>query len=231
MPDIVELLRGIVRAELDRRLVSHIGVVDAAPAHSSDTDAINYQCDVKLRGTDLVLKGVPLAADHLSVVAPPAKGDVVLVHFVGGDPDQPVVAGRFYSDVLRPPPYDENQIVLRLPPDGGESDRIDLTLQGGQNGKRSLELKLASDITVTVTDKTVAVKAAKLELTLNADSGEATVKTSGAGITLKDSDVTVTANGDLTLDAKGNVTVKAGSGLKLNASGTAELKGATVNIN
>lgn len=221
----------MIRAELERRPPSHIGVVEAVAAHAADSDTENYGCDVKLRGTDVVLKGVPLATDHLGLVAPPVKGDVVLVHFVGGDSDQPVVAGRFYSDVLRPPLYDQGQISTRLPADAGESDRVELVLQGGKNGSRTVELKLPSDISLKVTDKKVQVKAGKLELVLDADAGEAVVKTSGASATLKDSDVTLAANGDLTLDAKGNVTVKAGSQLKLNASGTAELKGSVVNIN
>lgn len=224
------MIRQLIRAELERQAVSHIGVVEAAEGHSSDADAVNYSCDVRLRGLDLVLKGVPLAADQLSTVSMPTPGDLVFVQFAGGNPDQPVITGRLFSDQLRPPPYDKGQIVTQLPPGGEESDRIDLVLQAGQNGSRSLTLKLPSDITVTVTDTAVQVEAGKLSLLLDAQAGEAVVKSSGASVTLSGTNLTLKADGDVTLEATGNMTVK-GAQLKLNASGTAELKGAMVNIN
>jgi uncharacterized protein involved in type VI secretion and phage assembly len=230
--DIVELLRQIVRAELDRRLPSEIGVVEEVKPHSSDADPENYGCDVRLRGRDLVLPGVPMTTDHLGTVMPPKKGDVVLVQFAGGDPDQPVITGRLYSDHLRAPAYDEGQIVTMLPPEAGETDRIEVALQGGKNGSRSWTLKLPSDVTIAVTDKKVEATVGKLTLTIDADAGEATLKTSGSTITAKDGgDITVQGNGNLSIDAKGNVEIKAGGNLSLNATGTAELKGAVVNLN
>src|SRR5262245_41435649 len=110
MADIVGLLRELIRAELAGQLPSHIGVVEAVSDHNA-ADTENYGCDVRLRGRDLVLQGVPIGTGHLGTAAPPAVGDVVLVHFAGGDVSQPVVGGRLYSDALRPPPYEAGQIV------------------------------------------------------------------------------------------------------------------------
>lgn len=231
MSDIVSLLRELIRSELSRHIPSHVGVVEAVPNHSA-SDTENYGCDVRLRGRDLVLTGVPIATDHLGTVAPPAKGDLVLIHFVGGDPDQPVIAGRFYSDQLRPPEYDAGQIVTYLPPDAGESDRVEIAVVGGKSGERSWTLKLPSDVTITVADKKVEAVVGKLTLTIDAEAGEASVQTSGSTVVVKDSgDIEMTANGALKIDAKGDVEIKAGANLKLNASATAELKGAVVNIN
>lgn len=232
MSDVVALLRQIIQAELDRRLPSHIGVVEAIRPHSADSDAENYGCDVRLRGRDVVLAAVPIATGHLGTVAPPKKGDVVLVSFAGGDFDQPVITGRLYSDALRPPIYDEGQIVTHLPPDAGESDRIELALQGGKGGSRSVTLTLPSDVTLTVTDKKVEAVVGPITLTIDADAGEAVLKTSGSTVTVKDGgDVTIEGNGNLTLKAQGNLEITAGGNLKLNATGTAELKGSVVNLN
>lgn len=230
--DIVSMLRQLIQAELARQLPSHIGVVEAVKAHAGPSDMENYGCDVRLRGREVVLTGVPIVTDHLGTVATPAVGDVVLVHFVGGDPDQPVIGGRLYSDALRPPKYDEGEMVTLLPPDAAEADRVEIALKGGKSGSRSWTLKLPQDVTLAVTDKKVEATVGKLTLVIDADAGEATLKTSGSSIVAKDSgDVAIKGNGNLTIEAQGNVEIKAGAGLKLNATGTAELKGAVVNIN
>ncbi len=231
MSDIVALLRELIRAELARHAPSHIGVVEAVADHAA-SDNENYGCDVRLRGRDLVLTGVPIATDHLGSVAPPEKGDLVLIHFVGGDPDQPVIAGRFYSDQLRPPEYAAGEMVTHLPPSAGESDRVELSVKGGKNGSRSWSLALPSDVTLTVTDKKVEAVVGPLSLVIDADAGEASVVTSGATVTVTDGgDITLKGNGNLTLEAQGNLEIKAGANLKLNASATAELKGSVVQIN
>lgn len=231
MSDIVALLRELIRQELARHIPSHIGVVEKVAAHSS-SDHENYGCDVRLRDRDLVLTEVPIATDHLGTVAPPQKGDIVLVHFVGGDPDQPVIAGRFYSDQLRPPAYNEGEIVTHLPPDASESDRVELVVVGGKSGSRSWTLRLPGDVTVTVTDKKIEAVVSSLSLTIDGEAGEAAVKTSGATVTVKDAgDVEVTANGGMKIDVKGDLEISAGANLKLKAGAVAELKGSVVNIN
>lgn len=231
MSDIVALLRELVRAEMARCIPSHIGVVEAVAPHAA-SDNENYGCDVRLRGRDLVLNRVPIATDHLGTVAPPAKGDVVLVHFVGGDPDQPVIAGRFYSDQLRPPEYDAAQMVTHLPPDAGESDRVEIAVTGGKAGSRSWTLKLPSDVTITVTDKKVEAVVGPLTLAIDGDAGEASVVTSGSTVVVKDSGgIEIAGNGDMKIDVKGSLEITAGANLKLSAGATAEVKGAVVNIN
>lgn len=231
MSDIVAMLRELIRAEMARHIPSHIGVVEAVAGHKA-SDNENYGCDVRLRGRDLVLTGVPIATDHVGTVAPPQKGDVVLVHFVGGNPDQPVIAGRYYSDQQRPPEYNGAEIITHLPPDAAESDRVELAIVGGKSGSRSWTLKLPSDVTIEVTDQKVEAQVGPLTLLIDAEAGEASVTTSGSSVTIKDGgDIELTGNGNLKIDAKGNVEINASGNLKLNATGTAELKGAVVNIN
>ncbi|MFZ5826107.1 MAG: phage baseplate assembly protein V [Bacillota bacterium] len=231
MSDLVAMLRQLIRAELALHTSSHLGVVEAVAGHAA-SDNENYGCDVRLRGRDLVLAGVPIATDHVGTVAPPAKGDLVLIHFVGGDPDQPVIAGRFYSDQLRPPEYGLSEIVTHLPPDAGESDRVELAVKGGKSGARSWTLRLPSDLSISVTDKKVEAVVGPLTLTIDGDGGEATITSSGSTVTVKDSgEITVQGQGNVTIEAQGNLELKAGANLKLSAGAVAELKGSVVNIN
>lgn len=230
MSDLVALLRQLVQQELSSLLTSAIGVVEAVPDHA-DGDTVNYHCDVRLRGREVVLTAVPIAGDHLATVAPPTVGDVVLIHFAGGDPSQPIVAGRLYSEALRAPAYAAGEIHTLLPPDAGESDRIQIDMVGGKQGSRSWSLKLPSDVEIAVTDQQVLVTVKNMTLTLDGEGGEAALKTQSATITVTDGgDVTVDAGGNLTLSAKGNVELTAGGNLTLKASANAELKGAMVSL-
>jgi uncharacterized protein involved in type VI secretion and phage assembly len=227
--DIVQLIRQIVQAELSRQVSSHIGVVEAVKAHADPSDLVNYGCDVRLRGREIVLKDVPLLADHLGTVSPPAVGDVVLVQFVAGQPEAPVVVGRLFSDQLQPPPYDQGQIVTFLPPGAEESDRVEIQVQGGKNGSRSLTLKLPSDLTVTITDKKVEAKVGEMTLLIDGEGKTAALKSGDkASVELADDKLTLKANGDITIDSSGNVKITAKSGLTLEATGDAQLKGANV---
>jgi phage baseplate assembly protein gpV len=199
--DVVALLRQLIQAELATQLHSAVGVVEKAADHA-DGDNENYACDVRLRGRDVVLVGVPILTDHLGTVAIPSPGDVVLIQWVGSDGNQPVVVGRLYSEALRAPPYAAGEVHLVLPP----------------------------DVEINITEKKVQVKVKKLDLTLDGDSGETTIKTDKTTITIKDGgDVTLEAGGNLTLKAKGDVEISA-TNLKLKASGNAELKGSMVSV-
>lgn len=228
MTDLVALLRQLVQAEMATMIGSAIGVVEAAPDHA-EGDTTNFSCDVRLRGRDLLLSGVPIATDHLGTVAPPNPGDVVLVQFVGNEISQPVIVGRLYSEELRAPAYAANEMHTLLPPDAGESDRIQIDLVGGGEGSRSWSLKMPSDLEIAITDTKVEVKVKKMTVTVDGDGGEATLKTEKSTVTVKDGgDVMVDAGGNLKLSAKGNVEITASGNLTLKASGNAELKGAMV---
>jgi uncharacterized protein involved in type VI secretion and phage assembly len=228
MTDLVALLRQLIQTELAAVPATAIGVVEAAPDHA-EGDTVNYGCDVRLRGRDIVYAGVPIATGHLGTVAPPHKGDVVLLQFVGHDHAQPVIIGRLYSEALRAPAYAAGELHMLLPPDAGESDRIQIDAVSGKNGSRSWTLKLPADVEIAVTDTAVTLKAKNITVSLDGEGGEATVKTQSATVTVKDGgDVEVDAGGNLTLKAKGNVELSAGGNLTLKASANAELKGAMV---
>ncbi|HLO01501.1 MAG TPA: hypothetical protein VK191_00080 [Symbiobacteriaceae bacterium] len=232
MSDIIHLLRQLVQAELARQFTTQLAIVEEVPAHA-DGDDQPYACSVRLPGeTDLILPSVPILTGPLGLAVPPAKGDKVLLQYIGTDPAQPVIVGRLYPDELKPPPYDQGEVRLFLPPGAAESDRLDLHLTGGKSGSRLLELKLPSDLTLTVTDKKIEATVGTLQLQMDAEAGKVTIKTDGATVTVENSGaLTLESSGNLKIAANGNLEIQAGGNLKLNANGMAELKGSVVNLN
>jgi len=224
MSDLVAIIRQIVQAELTQQPGAQIGVVEKMQSHA-EGDTENYGCDVRLRGRDLVLTGVPLATPHLGTVAPPAPGDVVLILFAEG---QPVIAGRLYSDALPAPAYAAGELAVILPPDAAASDRIEMTAKS--SGGREWSVKLPDETELTIAEKSVTVKTGGIQL--QTDDKQVLIETGGAKIIIKDGgDVEIQGNGNIKLAAQGNLEVTAGGNLTLKANGVAELKGAVVNIN
>lgn len=119
MSRIIEIIRRVVQQELAQQRGSLLGVVTSVFPHENKNDANNYEINLKLKHEDLELRKVPMAVSHIGVAAPPRVGDLVLVHFVNGDLNQPVVTGRFYHDGERPPLHKENEILFEhRVPDG-----------------------------------------------------------------------------------------------------------------
>ena len=114
-PDIVELIRAVVRNELGTMHVTELGVVGKARPHASAGDKENCACDVMLRDIGLELKGVPVATQRIGHVAIPNVGDLVLIGFVHGDIQNPVIVGRLHNNVDRPPVAKDEEWVYVCP--------------------------------------------------------------------------------------------------------------------
>ena len=102
MSDLMHILRAVIREELRALRLGDIAVVTAIMPHAAD-DHHNYECNVKLRELDLELRNVPIATPHIGMVSAPREGDLVLLSYVGGDVNRPIVVGRLYSDGATPP--------------------------------------------------------------------------------------------------------------------------------
>ena len=125
MNDPVAIIRAIIREEMRSLRLGDIAVVTSVFPHSGDDDGHNYECNVKLREGDLELRKVPIATPHIGQVSAPAVGDLVLLTYVGGDPNRAVVVGRLYSDQARPPLHEENEWRMEAPLKGKTSLAID----------------------------------------------------------------------------------------------------------
>jgi phage baseplate assembly protein gpV len=203
-----ETVQRIVQDELGRSRTAEIGVVQEQHPHASDGDSDNYACTVNLRDSGLVLRRVPVATDQIGAVRIPAVGDMVLVQFIGGDLNAPVITGRLYNDEDRPPVNDDGQAILHLPLGASDDDAVLIVLHSGDT--RSLTIKLGSVLTLQAQDDDPVI-----QLAVDEDKAVVTIDRDGA--------VTITSKGSLKLE---------GADISIEAkSGDLTLKGTKVNIN
>jgi uncharacterized protein involved in type VI secretion and phage assembly len=199
-----ESIQEIVRDELGRLRTTELATVQKQHPHASSGDTDNYACTVALRDSGIVLGHVPVATGQIGAACIPAVGDLVVVEFVNGDINHPIIVGRLYNDQDRPPENDAGQAILELPLAGGG---IHLELDG--NSPPKVILKVGSSIQLKIQDDDPAVV---IDV-----GGSGTIKIA------KNGDVSLKTNGDLKLEAGGNIDIEAQSQLTL--------KGSTVNIN
>src|SRR4051794_29122093 len=103
-------MRDVAAQELLRQRPPVLATVTAVFPHTGKDDDNNYAASVRLKHDDLELPHVPLLASHIGIAAPPRVGDLVLVTFVDGDLNQPLITGRFYHADDRPPLHREGEV-------------------------------------------------------------------------------------------------------------------------
>lgn len=210
-----ETIQRIVRQEMGQVRTAELAVVQEQHPHAGDSDKDNYACTVALRNSGIVLKQVPVATQRIGTVSIPAVGEMVLVQFIGGDINAPVITGRLYNDEERPPVNDDNQAIVHLPLAAEDSDAVHMELHSGDT--RQILIKLGDGITVTIQDDDPVLK-------VEVDGGKGSVQID------RDGAVTVGSQGDLTINGN-NITIEAQGNLDLKAGGNANVQGATVNLN
>src|SRR5438552_1540951 len=92
-----ETIQHIIQEELRQIRTAELAVVQEQHPHASESDTDNYACSVRLRNSGIVLKQVPIATSRIGSVSIPSTGDLVLVQFIGGDINAPVITGSFYN--------------------------------------------------------------------------------------------------------------------------------------
>lgn len=229
MGTIVDTIQAIIRQEMARVRVADLGVVEAVRSHADAGDHDNYGCDVRLKNSNLLLKRVPIATQHVGSVAAPAVGDLVLLTYDKGDVNQPVVIGRLYSDAARPPVNETGEILTRLPL-GEDNDHTLYSRLRNVGGQREAKLTMAPKVTVMANDGAIQATAGKNEVVIEQPGGSGGTVTVTAGrstITLnQDGDITVEAAGSLTLKARGDLTLEGTSvTVKARASASVEANG------
>lgn len=216
MTELIDTLRAIVRDELARRIAPELGVVTTVHARDSDSSDANHQVNVRLAATGIELQNVPVLVGRLGLAMLPQLDDTVLVVFVQGDLNAPLVVGSVYDAKVQPPVAKAGEVVYE-PSDAG-----------GDAGLRRLHIGLGSDVTLTADDENLKIKLGSTEVTIAKD-GDVTI-TSGAKLTIKtQGDTTFEASGNLELTAQGNVTIK-GVAVTLEGQGSAKVKAAAISL-
>jgi len=170
MDSLVSIMQQVAAREAGKIYTTELGEITAVLPHASDSDKNNYQCSVKLKnrkaagGSDFELRKVPVATGHIGLANIPNVGDLVLVQFIGGDLNAPVITGRLYNDADKPPVSDQNQVVLdrvesiKIIMDGGTTIEID------KNGNVKIEAK--GDVVLNDGSKGAARKDDTVEVTI-----------------------------------------------------------------
>jgi hypothetical protein len=215
---VISLIQAIVRDELQRVHVGDLGVVTSVFPHSDNGDRDNYACNVLLKNSGLELRKVPVATPTIGMAAVPNVEDLVLVTFIGGDANQPIIVGRLYNDQQRPPVNLPNEIVHHLPLDANDDAALKLAIRSGgdHDPKRQVELQMGSKLHVQLTDGDPLV---------NLETDQVKIQVTASG------DVTIETQGKLELKAMGDVMIKSDSDLNIEATGPLRLKGATIDLN
>lgn len=192
MSDPIAVIRAVVRDELRNLRLGDLGVVTSVFPHTDAGDAHHYECNVKLREADLELRKVPIATPHIGMASCPVVGDLVLLSYVGGDPNRAVVIGRLYSENATPPLFDENEWRVHSPLAGATHIAID---------KEESFVVTAGKTVVTVKKDGNVEIAGEADVNIEV-KGNATIKC-----------------GDCTIDASGNIDLgKGGAGVITEAS-------------
>jgi phage baseplate assembly protein gpV len=206
MTALLDTIQEIIRDELRSVRLAEQGVVEATFPHAGSGDTDNYTCDVRLKGSDLLLKRVPVATGHIGTVAIPNVGDLVLLAFDKGDINQPIIVGRMYTDTERPPVNRNDEIIFRLPLQKDDSETIKAAVRAIEG--REILIELPSKITVQLVDDRVKVVAGQNELVMDQPGGSGGTTVVQAGRTR----VTINQDGDLSIEAAGDISLKTTTG-------------------
>jgi phage baseplate assembly protein gpV len=201
-----DTMRRVVREEMLRFRTADLAVVTDVHPHAAESDSDNYSCSVEMRDTGIVLKRVPVVTSRVGVANLPEVGALVLVQFIAGEINAPVIIGSLYNNDDRPRLNGDGKAVVHLPLGASDSDAAHIEI----DTKSGPVLKIAMGGTVvTIQDGDPAI---------NIDAGG-------------NATVSIGSNGDITLESSGNLALKAGGDLKVEAGGTLTLKGGQVKIN
>ena len=214
----VEVIRKIVEAEIRKIHVAELGVVTSIFPHASDSDKDNYECNVKLKNTGLELQKVPVATQHIGLAHIPKVDEMVLVTFLNGDINAPILIGRMYTAEDRPPANDGEEMIY-IPP---YSENPDL---------RRFHMELPSGIILSVTDDILNVEAGKTTLKINRDgdieveSNDKVSITASGEMSFAADKITIESKQDLIIKAGANATIQGESGVTMESSAALEIKG------
>jgi hypothetical protein len=215
-----ESVARIARHEVSGRALPAVGKVTATFA--ADAVPPDHAVTVELRDSGLVLPNVPVAVGALGFAAMPAVDDLVLVVFLAGDPNAPVVAGRLYTDTVAPPPDGKDGVIALGLPAGATQPDLGVVIDGAAP---SIVAQIGTEpVKLTLDDQQVTVEIGKLKLSVTtAGGGRLELAAGGTEVTLKQ-------DGDLMLKTSGNLTLE-GNQVEIKGSSKVKVTGSVVEVN
>ena len=229
MSNPVEMMQKIAEKEARYFLSTELGIVKAVFPHSDEGDKNNYQCTIQLKnkrksdGKPLELKMVPVAVPYMGMTCIPNVKDLVVVSFIGGDINAPVITGRLYNDQDRPPVNKEKEFQIQHSLAEGGWIKIDA------EGTITMTSKNEENI-VTINDDKASVSNEKMTLEVDFSSEKISI--------VSTKDIEMKADGNINIEAKelkiktqAAIKLEAGSSMDIKSSAGMKLKGATIDLN
>lgn len=226
--NIVEIIRNIAQMEIKKIHTTELGIVTSVFPHASNTDKDNYECNIRLKDKGVELRKVPVATQQIGFVNILHTGDLVLVSFIGGNINSPIVVGRLYNEKDRPPTSKQEEIIYKPPYTKDTSlRRLNIVLPEGT-------------VNIEFHDDMISVIVGKSSITAT-DTGEIQIKSAGA-----QKKISIIADGDVSIEAQNisiksrmETTIESGTGMaiksdalaSIESTGPMTLKGAIININ
>ena len=207
MSAIVPSLRALIRAELAALRLPELGVVTRVYTNDGGKGEVANEVDVRLRGSTLELQRVPCTVGRLGMSCVPRVDDLVVIAFVGGELNAPIVIGSLYDERVLAPDAGADELVYVIPDDA-------------RDGARRVELQLPNSRKLTIEDAKLTITLGSTTITVEAD-GKIALEAGG--------DITLKAKGALSLEAQGDVTLK-GQSVSVEGQSSATLKGQTTTI-
>ncbi|OPY29997.1 MAG: Phage-related baseplate assembly protein [Methanocella sp. PtaU1.Bin125] len=228
----VGAMKKIAESETKKLRTFDLGLVTSVFPHASASDNENYYCSVKLRDSDAdELRNVPIMTSHIGLAYVPNIGDLVLIGYIGGNVNSPVVLGSLYNDEQRPPVNKAGEIVYESPDSEDSSGSL-----------RRVHLKFPSGMEITITDKEASIKHKDTSIHMTTEGNmyigtEKKFAFTGYG---DSGNLKVGGSGDVKLFSEkqkvvvesksADVVIKAAAGLSIQCGGELKLKAATITI-
>lgn len=167
---IIGIMQKVAEQEARKIYTNELGVVTSVFPHASDSDKDNYQCSVTLKnkkqpdGSDFELRKVPVATQHIGMANIPNVGDLVVVSFVDGNINAPIILGRLYNDEDIPPKNDVGQMILT------NLESMTITMNSGTkieiDADGNVNVEGAGDVIINQGTKGAARKDDQVEVTI-----------------------------------------------------------------
>lgn len=220
MSGLVEWIRQVVQQELAQQRTSLLGVVTAIFPHSAADDEHNYEASIRLKHEGLELPKVPIAVNHMGLATPPRVGDLVLVQFINGDLNQPVITGRFYHADERPPLHNQNDLIFEHKDNNDKLNHLRFNNDGTIYLQRDVtkpedNSEAKTSIKVDGSSGDIEIQAGEIKIVIQNDT-EIKITASGKPIDIACDTFKVKCDGGMTIDGSlqvnGEVTVSGAAG-------------------
>lgn len=214
-----DLIRNVAAREAEKLHLPEYGVVESVDIHESDSDGVGYTCSVQLpaRG-GIKLSKVPIATSFMGMINVPKIGDCVLICYINGDFELPVIIGSLYSKERTPPLYEDGQILWEI-------SKSDFS-SSPETAKLDIKFVDGNELTINMTDSSLKIDVGgSLKVAIDYKDDKAiTLDASGCKLVLEES-------GNVKLEADGDIDLKASGSINIEASSTMTLKASKIDLN